>query len=53
MIVFLCKGKRNWTAFKIYRGISLENVVRKIHVKIRVDKVRREIEGLTDDESED
>ena len=50
VIVPLYKGKGERTECKSYRGISLLSVVGKIYEGILVDRVRRMIGGLIDDE---
>ena len=50
VIVLLCKGKREMTECKIYRGISLFGKVGKIYAGILVDKVRSVTMGLIDNE---
>ena len=50
MIVPLCKGKEEKTECSNYRGISLLIVVGKIYAGILVDRARKVIKGLNDDE---
>ena len=50
MIVVLYNGKRGRTECRNDRGISLLRVVGKIYSGILVDKIRRVIEGFTNDE---
>ena len=50
VIILLYKGKGEGTECKNYKGLSLLSVAGKIYAGVIVDKVRRVIEGLTDDE---
>ena len=50
MIVSLYKGKGERTECKKYRDISLLSLVGKIYAVILIDRVRRVIGGLIDDE---
>ena len=50
VIVQLYKGKRERNECRIFRGISLLNMVGKLYVGILVDRVHRVTGGLIDDE---
>ena len=50
VIVPLYRGKGERTECSNYRGIGLLSVIGKIYAGILVDRVRKETEGLIDDE---